>query len=64
MAEVVNLRTIRKQRTRAAERTVAAEHAARHGQGKAERQRREAEAARADAHLDGHLREARQDPGD
>jgi hypothetical protein len=64
MAEVVNLRTIRKQRTRAAERTVAAEHAARHGQGKAERQRREAEAARAEAHLDGHLREARQEPGD
>jgi hypothetical protein len=64
MAELVNLRTIRKQRTRASERTVAAEHAARHGQGKAERQRREAEAARAGAHLDGHLREARQEPGD
>jgi hypothetical protein len=64
MAEVVNLRTIRKQRTRASERTVAAEHAALQGQGKAERQRREAEAARAEAHLDGHLREARQEPGD
>jgi hypothetical protein len=64
MAEVVNLRTIRKQRTRAAERTDAAEHAAQHGQGKAERQRREAEAARAGAHLDGHLRESRQEPGD
>ncbi len=54
MSEVVNLRTARKQAAREADRAKAAGKAARHGEGKAARARREAEAEKAAAHLDGH----------
>lgn len=60
MSGVVNLRTARKQAARVAERERAAERAARGGESKAERVRREAEVAKAAAHLDGHRREPRE----
>ena len=60
MSRVVNLRTVRKQVGRAADRAKAAEQATRHGEGKAARVRREAEAVKAAAHLDGHHREPRE----
>lgn len=59
MSKVVNLRTARKQRARAEKRAAGAEAATRSGEAKADRARREDEAARAARHLDGH----RRDPG-
>jgi len=64
MGEVINLRTLRKQRDRAAERAGSTERAARHGEGKAARQRRDAEAARSEALLDGHRLEPPREPRD
>ena len=57
MAEIVNLRQVRKQSQRAAKARAGDENAARHGLSKGERRRQEAERARDDAHLDGHRRE-------
>lgn len=54
MAEVVNLRTRRKQAARDAGRQVGAENAARHGLTRAERARQLAEAEAAARRLDGH----------
>ena len=57
MAEIVNLRQVRKRSQRAAEARAGDENAARHGLSKGERRRQEAERAKGDAHLDGHRRE-------
>lgn len=54
MAEIVNLRTARKQKARAEARASAAANAARHGQGKAARALQKAEADKAARLLDGH----------
>lgn len=52
--KVVNLRTARKRRDRAAEEARAAENRTRHGRTKAERARDADRTARTDRHLDGH----------
>ena len=57
MAEIVNLRTRRKQVARAAARKASGESAARHGETKAARDRHLAEAEKAARHLDQHLRD-------
>lgn len=57
MTEIVNLRTIRKQKAREAARREADAQAAKHGLTKGERRRQEDERARAEAHLDRHRRE-------
>ena len=57
MAEVINLRLARKARGRAEAGQKAAENRALHGRTKAERQRQEAEAARAERLIDGARRE-------
>ena len=57
MAEIVNLRTRRKQAARDAARQAGTEAAARHGLTRAERTRQQAEAEAAARHLDGHRRE-------
>jgi hypothetical protein len=57
MAEIVNLRTRRKQAARDAGRQAGTESAARHGLTRAERARQAAEAEGAARHLDGHRRE-------
>ena len=54
MAEVVNLRTVRKQRRRAEGRAKGTEAAARSGESAAEGARRRGEAAHARRRLDGH----------
>jgi hypothetical protein len=54
MAEIVNLRRLRKQKARAEARAAAAENAARHGQGKADRSLQQAKAEQAARRLDGH----------
>ena len=54
MAEVVNLRTIRKQRRRAEARADAAAAAARHGEGAAQADLRHAEEALERRRLEGH----------
>jgi hypothetical protein len=54
MAEIVNLRTARKQKAREDARALAAANAARHGQGKAARALQQAEADKAARLLDGH----------
>jgi hypothetical protein len=61
MAEIVNLRQIRKQTRRETERQSADENAARHGLSKGERRRQEAERAKGAAHLDGHKRDGIED---
>lgn len=53
MAEIVNLRRVKKQRARAEAAGQAAENRARHGRNKAEKARDAADAARRDAGLDG-----------
>lgn len=58
MAEIINLRTARKQAGRAAERQTGAQNAALHGRSLSERAREDADAAKAIRHLDGHRREA------
>ena len=57
MAEIVNLRTVRKQKGREDKAKAAEENRLRFGRTKAERERTEAEAALADKHLDSHKRE-------
>lgn len=57
MAEVVNLRTARKQLARVKARAQADESAAKHGRTKAQVQAEERDADRARRHLDGHERE-------
>jgi hypothetical protein len=54
MAEVVNLRTARKQKARAEARAEAAANAARHGQSKADRSLQTARTERAARDLDAH----------
>jgi hypothetical protein len=56
MGKLVNFRTARKQRDRAAARQRSAEAAARTSEGEAEAARREAEAELARRRLDGHRR--------
>ena len=57
MAEIVNLRTVKKQAARAAARVKASENAARFGQTKAERDLEQAKAEKAARDLDAHQRE-------
>ena len=58
MAEVVNLRTAKKQAPRKAARSAADVNAAKHGRTKAEREMEKARAEKAARELDGHRREA------
>jgi hypothetical protein len=60
---VVNLRLARKRRAREADRVVADANAAKHGESRAERAARDAEAGRRARALDGAERE-RPEPGD
>jgi hypothetical protein len=64
MGDVVNLRTIRRQRRRAEARARGGEAAARSGERPAEAAQREAEAALERRRLDGHRRPARDDDSD
>jgi hypothetical protein len=64
VSEVVNLRTVRKQRRRAEARGEAAVRAAAAGEGKPVRALRAAEAARAERALEGHRREGGRDGED
>lgn len=57
MAEVINLRQVRKQAARKAARTTADANAAKFGRTKAARASEEAEAEKARRALDGHRRE-------
>lgn len=57
MAEVINLRLARKQRDRAAKAAQAASNRAIHGESKAAKATRQAEADRAARQLDAHQRE-------
>lgn len=57
MAEIVNLRTAKKQVAREAARREANANAAKHGRTKAERELEKSRAEQADRHLDSHRRE-------
>lgn len=57
MAEVINLRTAKKQAARKAARAKGDENAAKFGQSKAERQLQKAQAEKAARDLDGHRRD-------
>ncbi len=57
MAVVVNLRSLRKARDRAAKRAEADQNAVKYGRSKSERERDAAEADKARRDLDGHERE-------
>ena len=57
MAEVINLRTAKKQAARKAARSVADANAAKHGRTKAERELEKARAEKAAKVLDSHKRE-------
>ncbi len=57
MAEIVNLRSAKKQAARKAARAKGNQNAARFGRTRAERAIDEARAAKADRNLDGHRRE-------
>lgn len=57
MAEVINLRTAKKQAARKAARSTADANAARHGRTKAERDLEKTRADKAARELDGHKRE-------
>ena len=57
MAEIVNLRSVKKQAARKAARSAADANAMKHGQTKAERELEKARAERAAKTLDGHKRE-------
>ena len=57
MAEIVNLRAVRKRKARAAKEEQAAENRARFGKKKADRQKEKAIEALENRHLDGHKRE-------
>ena len=62
MADIVNLRTARKRKARAADARVADDNRVRHGTPKAVRQAAEAERSDAARKLDGLKREPRTDP--
>lgn len=57
MADLVNLRAVRKARDRAAKKAEADANAAKFGRSKAEKQREAAAAEKARSDLDGHARE-------
>jgi hypothetical protein len=57
MAEIVNLRTVRKRRARAEHEEKAARNRALHGRSKAERQRDRATAEKNRTFIDGHFRD-------
>jgi hypothetical protein len=57
MAEIVNLRTVKKQAARKAARSAADLNSAQHGRTKAERKLEKARAEKAAKALDGHKRE-------
>jgi hypothetical protein len=57
MTQVINLRQARKDKTRRHSRARADVNAAKHGRSKAEKLRDATEAAKAQAHLDGHKRD-------
>ena len=59
MAEIVNLRAVRKQRAREEDERRAADNRARHGRTKAEKLRDRAEADRLSAHIEGHRRDGK-----
>lgn len=61
MAEIVNLRRVRKQKARAEKSAAGDANAARHGRSAAERAREADEAAQAERRLDGHRLEGRDD---
>ncbi|MFZ5671887.1 MAG: DUF4169 family protein [Pseudomonadota bacterium] len=58
MSEIVNLKRHRKRLARAKDEQKAAENRRRFGRPKAEREREEAEDARAQRHIDGHKRDS------
>jgi len=57
MGEIVNLRLVRKRKTRVAEKERAEENRRLHGRSKGEKARERAERLNSDAFLDGHKRE-------
>ena len=57
MADIINLRTIRKQKARADKAQRAEQNRALHGRTKAEKLKQAAEKDRAARHIDGHKRE-------
>lgn len=57
MAEIINLRTVRKQKARADKDTQAEQNRALFGRTKVEKLRQQAEKAKADKHIDGHKRD-------
>ena len=57
MAEIINLRTARKQKARAAKAEQAEQNRRLHGRTKAERQLQATEQSMADRHLDAHKRD-------
>lgn len=57
MAEIINLRTIRKQKARADKAAQAEQNRALFGRTKAEKLKQKVEKAQADRHIDGHRRE-------
>ncbi|GBQ84437.1 hypothetical protein AA13595_1408 [Gluconacetobacter johannae DSM 13595] len=63
MAEIVNLRQVRKRKARAEQAQVAAENRVLHGRTRTERDRQSQEAGRATRTLDGARVEREPDPG-
>lgn len=61
MAEIINLRQVRKARSRAADKAQADANRAQHGRTKSERRSTEAEIARRDRIVDGAKREQEED---
>ena len=57
MAEIINLRTIRKQKARAGKEAQAAQNRVLFGRTKAEKQKQAAEKAQAEKHIEGHKRD-------
>lgn len=57
MAEIINLRTVRKQKARSAKEDQAAQNRVLFGRTKAERLKQVAEKTQAEKHIDGHKRE-------
>jgi len=57
MAEIINLKNVRKQRARAAKEVQAAQNRVLFGQTKAEKLRQASEKALADKHIDGHKKD-------
>jgi hypothetical protein len=57
MAEIINLKNVRKQKARAAKEVQAAQNRVLFGQTKAEKLRQASEKALADKHIDGHKKD-------